>query len=212
MKVLAIGAHPDDIEAGCGGFIAKCINLGSTVYYIILSPCKKNTGLNHPEDTLVREAFEAASKLGVRRENITIYNFENTLLPLHAHEIRRCLERKQEEIKPDLVLCPFLEDPHQDHETVGKETIRVFRSGEVIISYEIIRHGSYTFNPNLFVDITDYINKKLEALSCFKSQLARPYFNIEVFKALAKTRAAQAGFDHSHEAFAEGFNIVKMFI
>ena len=215
IKILAVGAHPDDIELGCGGFIAKCIAHGHEVHYVALSPCKRNTGLDHAPKTLVNEALQATSTLGIKEENVTFYDFENTMLPMHAHEVRNALEEKRARIKPTLILCPSTTDPHQDHATAGMETLRTFRSGEFVFAYELLRHGSYLFDPNLFVDISKYMETKIKALMCYKSQIGkRSYFSPETFKALASTRAAQAGYgyDPATYSYAEAFTIMKMYL
>lgn len=214
-KILAVGAHTDDVELGAGGFLAKCIDEGHDVYYVALSPCQKNTGLDHAPETLVNEAMNATATLGIKEENVTICDFENTMFPLHAHEIRVALEKIRTRVKPALVLCPSTTDPHQDHATAGMETLRTFRSGEFIFAYELLRHGSYLFDPNLFVDISEYMEIKTKALMCYKSQLGkRSYYAPETFKALARTRAAQAGYGYHPEryTYAEAFTIMKMYL
>jgi len=215
LKILAVGAHTDDVELGCGGFLAKCIDQGHEVHYVALSPCRKNTGLDHAPDTLVHEAMKATATLGIKEENIRIFDFENTMFPMHAHEIRAALEDVRSHVKPALVLCPSTTDPHQDHATAGMETLRTFRSGEFIFAYELLRHGSYLFDPNLFVDISEYMDKKITALLCYKSQVGkRSYFTPKAFRALASTRAAQAGYGYNPETYvyAEAFTIIKIYL
>ncbi|MCD6262931.1 PIG-L family deacetylase [Candidatus Bathyarchaeota archaeon] len=110
--------------------IAKSIAKGFEVYYNIFSPCNRNSGLDLLKGTLVKEALEAAATLGVNKERVKIYDFENTRLPSFSNEIRQLLEENQLKIRPDIVLCPMLDDPHQDHQTVAVESLRVFRSQE----------------------------------------------------------------------------------
>ncbi len=204
-KVLAIGAHPDDIECGCGGFIAQCIENGSEVYLCVMSKCDNQFG-EYEKDRLIKECANSANIIRVKTK-IDIHNIPNMELPEHRKEIMKILEEKQKEIRPELVLIPFINDPHQDHETVAKASVRTFRSNETILQYEILRHGSHSFTPNLFVDITKHLDKKLDALDCYISQISkRAYFNRECFKGLARTRGAQSGYD-----YAEGFLIYKMF-
>jgi LmbE family N-acetylglucosaminyl deacetylase len=210
-----VGAHPDDVELGSGGFLAKCIDCGCEAHYVVLSPCKKNTGLDHAPETLVNEAKKATATLGIKQENVTFFDFENTRLPSHAHEIRTTLEGIRNQVKPSLVLCPSTTDPHQDHATVGMESLRTFRSGEFVFAYELLRHGSYLFDPNLFVDISKYMETKIKALLCYKSQIGkRSYFAPETFRALARTRAAQAGYGYDPKTYlyAEAFTILKMYL
>ena len=203
-KILALGAHPDDVELGCAGLIAKCVNSGAEVYVAVMSKCDDQFDESEKE-TLIGECRRAASVLGI--SETFIYDFPNKELPEHRIEIMDIYNRYQKELNPDLVLIPFLDDPHQDHSAVAYSAIRTFRGTETILQYEILRHGSYTFTPTLFVDISKYIEKKLKALNCYKSQIKRrAYFDEESFKALARTRGAQSGYN-----YAEGFVIYKMF-
>lgn len=214
LKILAVGAHPDDCELGCGGFLAKCIAYGHEVHYITLSPCEKHRMTDHPTIRRIDEARKATLALGIKKENVTFFNFENTMFPTHAHQIRDALEQMRARILPELILCPSPTDPHQDHATTGIESLRTFRSGEFIFAYEILRHGSYLFDPNLFVDITEYMDIKLKALTCYETQLGRSYFSPETFKALAATRGAQAGYGYKPGTYryAEAFEILKMYL
>jgi LmbE family N-acetylglucosaminyl deacetylase len=200
-KILAIGAHPDDIEMGCGGFIAKSISVCTS----ILSKCGDE--VDTEEKDLRAKEFEASVKtLGVK--NYYSFNFPNKEFPSNENQIRDELAKLQSDIEPDLILLPYLDDPHQDHRTVSYAGIRTFRNNETILQYEILRHGSHTFTPTLFVDITTFLETKLKALKCYTSQFERrPYFDLESFKSLARTRGAQSGY-----AYAEGFVVYKIFI
>ena len=154
-NILAIGAHPDDIEVGCAGFLAKCIHNGINVNTAILSKCD-NTSPDFEEGVREREYMGATKYLGIA--NSLIFDLPDTEFPENRMKVMEILTELQETIKPDLVLIPFLEDPHQDHTTVAHAAIRIFRRHESILQYEILRHGSYTFTPSLFVDISDYID------------------------------------------------------
>lgn len=203
-NILFIGAHPDDIEVGCGGFIAKCIHKGMTVNTAIMSKCN-NTSHESEHDVREKEYLEATSYLGVNKS--LIFNLPDTEIPEHRIELMGILTKLQEEFDPDLVLIPFLDDPHQDHSTIAHAAVRIFRRHESILQYEILRHGSHTFTPSLFVDISDFIPKKLKALEFYKTQIdQKAYFDKESYKSLARTRGAQSGFD-----YAEGFVVYKLY-
>jgi N-acetylglucosamine malate deacetylase 1 len=203
-NIIVIGAHPDDIEMGCAGLILRLVNNGSTIYSVAMSRCNDQFR-EEEKDKLECEYETSMTKLGVK--NRYLYDFPNRKLPENSLEIMNIFNKLQLMIKPDLVLIPYLNDPHQDHSTVAYCAIRAFRSTETILQYEILRHGSYTFTPTLFVDITEVIGKKLEVLMSYESQISRrKYFDLETFKSLAKTRGAQSGYDYS-----EGFVVYKMF-
>lgn len=203
-KILALGSHPDDIEIGCGGFIAKSKKSGSKVYLAIMSKCNDQFP-EEEKDKLVKEFNKSAKVLGA--DETFAHDFPNMMFPEHRKEIMDVLTKLQAKLKPTLVLIPFLDDPHQDHSTLAHSAVRTFRSNETILQYEILRHGSHTFTPTLFVNISDYLDTKLKALECYQSQMtSRAYFDRESFKSLAKARGAQSGYD-----YAEGFVIYKMF-
>ena len=203
-KVLAISPHPDDAELGCGGLIAKFRDIGSEVYLATMSKCNDQFGEDE-QDKLLEECSNASSNLGVTET--FFYSFPNKELPKYQNDMMDIFNKLQIELKPDLVLIPYLKDPHQDHNAVAHTAIRAFRGLEAILQYEILRHSSYTFTSTLFVDISNYLEIKIKALTCYKSQIERrAYFDEESFRALARTRGAQSGFN-----YAEGFVVYKMF-
>lgn len=201
--ILALGAHPDDVELGCGGSLAAARQLGSTVYASTLSRCEDEAEENGPEER-ANEFVAAASVIGAKP---LLFDIPNREFPEHRREIMSILERLQEDLQPDLVFMTSLEDPHQDHSTLAYAVVRTFRRKESILQYEILRSGSHSFTPSLFVDITDTLDTKLQALREYKSQYRRrAYFDEESFQSLARTRGAQAGY-----RFAEGFVAYKLF-
>ncbi len=201
--ILAIGAHPDDIEVGAGGMIAKFRERGASVHYVIFSKCTKNTGIGKAD--LANEARNAANVLGVK--DVRFFDFENTMLAKSSADIRKIMEELRDELKPDFVLCSNACDLHQDHATLGCEALRVFRGKETLLFYEIIRKGAPLIESVLFVDITDQIGKKVDAIKCFKSQYKRSYFSDETYRALALVRGAQTGCK-----YAEAFRVVRGFL
>ena len=202
-RILALGAHPDDIELGCGGSLAKFRNAGSEIHCAVFSRCSDETPAD-PE-LRTREYFAAALELGIERPRI--YDFPNRQMPEQRSAIMAEIDQLQETIEPELVLIPFAEDPHQDHETIARAAIRSFRRRETILHFEILRYGSHTFTPSLFIDITETLERKVAALRHYESQFGkRAYFDEESFRSLARTRGAQSGYD-----YAEGFVIYKMY-
>ena len=202
-RVLALGAHPDDIELGCGGSLSKFSGIGALTHAVVFSHCDDE----NPEKPGLRagEFKVAAKEIGVQHSKLL--DFPNRQLPEYRKEIMSEMEALQQSINPDLVFIPFAEDPHQDHETVARAAIRTFRRRETILEYEILRYGSHSFTPSLFIDITQTLETKIRALNNYRSQLAeRRYMDEESFRSLARTRGAQSGYD-----YAEGFVVYKMF-
>lgn len=202
-RILALGAHPDDIELGCGGSLAKFHMAGSEIHCVVFSRCSDETPAD-PE-LRMREYLAATLELGIKGPRI--YDFANRQLPEQRGAIMTEMDKLQETIEPDLVFIPFADDPHQDHETIARAAIRIFRRRETILHFEILRYGSHSFTPSLFIDITATLGRKVAALRHYKSQFGkRAYFDEESFRSLARTRGAQSGYD-----YAEGFVIYKMY-
>lgn len=203
-KVVAIGAHPDDVEIGCGGSLAAAYTLGAEVHTLALSKCEDEPG-NRTKDEREKEFLAASLILGSEPHTFSVPDRQ---FPEHRREIMLILEGIQEDLRPDLVLMPSLDDPHQDHSTVAQAAVRTFRRKETLLQYEILRHGSHTFTPTLFVDITETIETKIRALKEYHSQMRkRPYFDEESYRSLARTRGAQSGCE-----YAEGFMVQMMYL
>jgi LmbE family N-acetylglucosaminyl deacetylase len=205
QKVIAIGAHPDDIEFGCGGLILKLKEWKANIWYVAMTRCNEQFE-GDEKDTLLREQSRAAEILGF--DHTTIYDLPNKEMPENRRKIMDIFNQLQAEIIPDMILIPHIKDPHQDHSTVGECAIRTFRSRETMLQYEILRHGSATFTPNLYVDITDVIDKKIDAVKCYESQkVKRKFFDVESYRALARTRGFQSGYE-----YAEGFDVYRLYL
>ncbi len=202
-NVLGLGAHPDDVEIGCGGSLAALRRAGAVVHTVVLSRCEDGSPLDR--DQREREFRAAAAILGAKPQ---VYDIPDREFPEHRREIMQILERLQDNLRPDLVFLPSLEDPHQDHSTLAHAVVRTFRRKETLLQYEILRHGSHTFTPTLFVDITETLDTKLRALNEYTSQLkSRPYFDEDRFRSLARTRGAQSGCE-----YAEAFMVQMMYL
>ena len=197
--ILYLGSHPDDVETGCAGSIAKTTD---KVVVVVFSPCDINTGLEIDSGQILREFYNSMKVLRVKTQEV-LY-FENTKFRQTPDAIRHCIEKLRREVKPDVVYMPAFDDLHQDHATLAMEALRAFRRGkEELRSYEA---GSTLrgFNPNIYVDITDVMDKKIEALMCYKSQNARSYHREDLFKSIAMTRGARIGVQ-----YAEAFQLIR---
>lgn len=201
--VLAIGAHPDDVDMGCGGSLVLAAKHGASVYSATFSRCEDEMSAEEPA-IREEEFLRAAAILGCKPR---VFSIPDRQFPEYRREIMNLLDELQAQLSPELVFIPFLEDPHQDHSALANAAVRTFRRRETLLQYEILRYGSHTFTPSLFVSISDALDVKLRALRAYKSQLGRrAYFDEESFRSLARTRGAQGGYD-----YAEGFVIHKMY-
>ena len=125
--VLVLAPHTDDGELGAGGTIAKLIEGGADVYYAAFSTAEQSVPEGFPKDILKTEVKNATFRLGIKPENLIIYNYEVRKLNYVRQEILAGLIQLRKRINPDLVLLPSLNDIHQDHSTVAQEGLRAFK-------------------------------------------------------------------------------------
>ena len=184
IDILAFGAHPDDVELGCGGTLAKEIALGKKVGIIDLT--RGELGTRGSAEIRDREAANAAAIIGIAiRENLNMRDGFFTNDEAHQLEIIRMIRKYQ----PDIVLCNAIDDRHIDH---GKGSKLVsdacFLSGLMKIETEndgktqeqwrpkAVYHYIQWKNiiPDFVVDITGYNDKRVEAILAYSSQFYNP--------------------------------------
>lgn len=203
-NVLVIAPHTDDGELGAGGTIAKLIENGSNVYYAAFSTAEESVPAGFPKDILKSEVKAATNKLGIRPENLFIYDYQVRKLNYVRQEILEDLIKLRRHYDFDLILLPCLHDIHQDHSTLASEGLRAFKN-VTILGYELI-WNNLSFNTQCFVKLDDkHIRSKVEALKEYKSQNFRDYISEEFIFALAKTRGVQIG-----TKWAECFEVIRL--
>jgi LmbE family N-acetylglucosaminyl deacetylase len=195
--ILAVGAHPDDIELGCGGTLCMAARKGGKVIGVYLTKGEKSGDAK----IRVRESMNALRVLGVRE--IYFGDFPDTNIP-NSFEAVDFLEQFSIKYNPDIVLTHTVNDTHQDHRQVGWLSISAFRNVPKILAYETPRVRPATFAPTYFVDIVGCVEKKLEALNCHSSQKEKRYLAYESTVSLSSFRGSQVGV-----AAAEAFEVVK---
>jgi LmbE family N-acetylglucosaminyl deacetylase len=202
-KILVLAPHTDDGEFGCGGTIAKLVADGNEVYYAAFSACQQSVLPNFPSDILITEVKAATKVLGIKPENLLLFDFEVRTFSDRRQEILDELIRLRTKINPDLVFMPSLDDVHQDHKTIAVEALRAFKFNS-ILSYEL-PWNNLSFHTSCFIHLKEeFINTKITALQEYKSQAHRPYSNADFIKSLARVRGVQI---NTH--FAETFEIVR---
>jgi LmbE family N-acetylglucosaminyl deacetylase len=197
-RILLVGPHPDDIEYGCGGTVAKYSG-PNEVFSVIFAPC-----LEDPLNAGILEEHEKAMRLLGAKE-IMKQKLPRDKLELHSQEIRDILYGLKIKFDPQVVMCPSLGDLHQDHNVVGNCCLTVFRDTATLLGYEITR-STKDFSPTLFVQLSEGdMQKKLQALKFYRTQYRRSYFKPSAFKALAIVRGCQV-----NAKYAEAFEIMRM--
>ena len=203
-SILCIGAHPDDIEIGCGGTVLALLdsNPDLKLDWVVF-------GCNQLRKAEAQAAFEAWTN---RRANCVphFYDFEDTLFPSQIVEIKRAMHKLSESIHPDVIFTHRREDYHQDHRTLAEVTWNTFR-GHLILEYEIAKYEGDLGNPNVFVSLTDEIAlKKTEMLmNLFPTQQTKPWYNSGAFQSIMRLRGIEA---KSASGFAEAFHGRKIWL
>ncbi len=199
QRVLFLGAHPDDIEIGCGALIAH-INHQTDILCVTLSDNQKNPDLRH----LVEEHYHSMAVLGVPREKSVLGTFETRRFPQSRQEILEYLIQIKSDFDPDIVFVHSKSDIHQDHATVTEEALRAFR-GTSVLGFDVIR-SSYGFFPSFLVEVSEAdVEKKIEALGQYSTYTNRYYFDPEVTRATLIRNGAIC-----ERRFAEGFDILRI--
>ncbi len=184
-RILAIGAHPDDVELGCGGSLAKYARLGCAIRAVIFS--KGRRGAMSDADRIA-EAHTALGKIGVT--DIIVHDFADTRLADSLNDMVSILEEQVRSFAPSRVYTMFIEDRHQDHRAVYEASAIACRFVPQLLGYET--PSSYpNFRPTLFEEIGDYLELKIDALKAHASQGERVYMQEEKIRAAALFRGAQ---------------------
>lgn len=215
-NVVIITPHPDDETLGCGGTILKHIHLGDSVYWLIITEMgsffdldKRNRRNREIEQVACKYQFEKTYKLG----------FEATTLDqISSGELIRKIGEVFREIQPNIVYAPYPSDIHSDHKAVFDATMACtkwfrYASVEKVFAYETLSETDFTINPdantftpNVFVNIGDYLDKKIEIMEFYKSEVSEfPFPRSEkAIRSLAYVRGAASGFEA-----AEAFMLLK---
>jgi len=208
-KVIFVGAHPDDIELGCGGTVARFVQRGYDVRIVYASKGGKDKVARNNPDIRVRESTKACGILGVEKSKISFGGFEDTQIPDSVETIH-FLERfchNAEDVYA--VFVPSTNEVHQDHRAVANASITAFRHVPRIFAYES-PSTTAAFSPTSFVDITDFLKTKWKALRCHESQIAqrnKVYMEYRAMLCISSFRGRQIG-----TKYAEAFETIKCLI
>ena len=217
MKILVISPHPDDETLGCGGTILKHKDTSDKIYWLIITNIDAKNGWDkdiikkrQKEIEIVEEmyGFEKTFKLDYPTAKLDI-------IPMQ--EITESISKVFFEIKPEILYLPNRSDIHTDHQITFKAVYsctKNFRSPFIkrILMYETLSETEFApalpdsiFIPNVFVDISDYIDKKIEIMSTYNSEVMKYPLprSEENIKAFATYRGGRIG-----KKYAEAFNII----
>lgn len=202
MNILAIGAHPDDIEIGCGGSLIKYSRAGHNVYLLIMTSGEMGG------DADIRKSEQLESAKIIAAKDVIFKDYPDTNLPLNKILISN-IEAVVKKTKPELIFVNYTHDTHQDHRTLAKGTISATRYIKNVLFYEV--PTTHDFNPSVYVDITDVIEQKVGCLEAHASQVMKTNIEglsiVEIAKSSATFRGIQG-----RVKFAEGFVPLRQFL
>ncbi|MBI5067115.1 MAG: PIG-L family deacetylase [Deltaproteobacteria bacterium] len=196
--VLAIGAHPDDVELGCAGFLAKLKASGAQVHALTLTRGEQGTS----GGDRVGEARRAAAFL--RLDGHEVLDLPDTGLSDQVPAVKAAIEARVKALRPTLVLTHTDVDVHGDHRAVHAATREAARAVPTLLCYEDVSTTAQ-FTPNLYVDIGSYLDDHLRACAFHQSQAHRSYMDPQVIQGRAAHRGMQIG---AH--FALAFRAVSL--
>ena len=198
-RVCFIGAHPDDIELGCGALIAR-ISGKADVRCVTFSNNQKNPALKN----LVEEHYASMATLGVPRDQVDLLEFETRRFQEHRQDILEAMIWILKKDDPDIVFVHSKSDVHQDHGVLTQEALRAFR-GRTVLGFDVIR-SSYGFFPDFLVGVDESdVRMKLDALACYKTYEGKYYFSPDVTRATLIRNGAIC-----ERPYAEGFDILRI--
>ena len=197
LKVLAIGAHSDDIEIGAGGAILSWIASGAEVsvdWCALSAPGER-------ADEARASAMEFLA--GAARADIHLSDFRDGYFPAERTAVKDWVEGLKRLETPDVILCHQRNDAHQDHRLVCELVWNTFRD-HLILEYEIPKWDGDLGQPNVYVELSeDVLARKIELLhKHFGTQRSKAWFDDETFRGLARLRGVECRARYAEAFFA----------
>ncbi len=201
LEVLCLGAHPDDIEIGCGGTLLRLARErpGLHVHWIVLSG----------EGDRLAEAHRGAELfLGDVEHDVLVEGFRDGFFPYVGSRVKEFFEELKGRVSPDLIFTHFRGDRHQDHRTVSDLTWNTFRD-HLILEYEVPKYDGDLGRPNCYVPLDERTcrDKAEKLMTAFPTQAGRHWFDESTFLGLMRLRGLES---RSPGGFAEAFHGHKL--
>ncbi len=196
LQVLCLGAHPDDIEAGCGGTLLGLAERPGTRFTSLVL-----TGTDVREQETTKALHRLAPGVETHFARLT-----DGRLPGQWNEVKEALEQLATTCRPDLVFAPRPDDAHQDHALIGRLVRTVWRDA-LALHYEVPKWDGDMSTPNTYVALSvERAREKLAVLNeCFPSQTSRDWWDDETYLGLMRLRGVEC-----HARYAEAFHCTKM--
>jgi len=205
MKILAIGAHFDDVELGCGGSLLKWKSQGHDLSIFTAT----ESGYSATSGQVIRSSADARAEGLASSARLGAKLFEGHLETFGVEFTERLNAKLLEvlqDVRPDLMLTHWADDTHHDHKQLSLASVHCARNIPRVLTYQsnsYVGHGS--FEPRYFVDISATYPEKLELLRLFKSEHGRAGHRWESF---VDAQSVLAGIK-AGVARAEGFEVIK---
>ena len=205
LRILCLGAHPDDVEIGCGGTLLRLFadHPGSTCRWVVLS------GGGTPREAEAQDG--AARFLAAAGERVvSVLRLRDGHFPVALSVLKEALEEVRAAFTPDLVFTHTRGDLHQDHRAVSDATWQTFRD-HLVLEYEVPKWDGDLGAPNCYVALGEAERRaKVEhLLAAFPSQRGKRWFTAETFQGLMRLRGIESG---AGEGYAEAFYARKLLV
>jgi len=199
LSVLAIGAHPDDIEIGAGGLLLGLAQGRPNVRYAVLT----GTAERQQEARNAAHAFLPDADLA-----IDLFDLPEGRLPAVWADVKEILEGIARSCSPDVIIAPSSHDAHQDHRTVAEIVPTVFRD-QLYLAYEVPKWDGDIGRPTMYVPLSaETASRKVELLQkCYPSQRNRDWWDDELFLGFMRVRGMEC-----RERYAEAFYASKVLV
>jgi LmbE family N-acetylglucosaminyl deacetylase len=217
-KVLIIAVHPDDETLGCGGTLLKHKSNGDEIHWLIVTEAKEKNGFSLES---IKKRKKEISKVAKEYDFNSIYNLGLPTMKIDEISMSNLIGKIStiiNEIKPNIIYLPFKSDVHSDHRKIFEASYSCTKSFRYpfikkIYMIETLSETEFapstkedSFVPNVFVDISEHMDKKLEIMRVFESEIAQHPFprSERNIKALGTLRGATCGVE-----YAESFVLLK---
>ena len=217
-NIIVISAHPDDEVLGVGGTLLKHKKEGDNIFWLVITNILEEQGFSKEKvDIRQNEIKKVARELGIRKTFLLNY----PTMSLSSRSIITIVPEISEvfmEVKPEVIYCLNRSDAHSDHRVTFDAVMACTKSFRYpfvkkVLMYECISETEFApslpekvFIPNYFVDITDFMEEKLDIMKIYESELGQHPFprSLKNIEALAINRGASAGVE-----YAESFQLIK---
>ncbi len=203
LSILALGAHCDDIEIGCGGTILQIISERDVdiTWVVLAARGERAEEARHSAETML---------VGAQRSRIVLEEFEDSYFPYDGRSIKRRFEELKKEVAPDVVFTHQRDDLHQDHRLVCELAWNTFRH-HLVLEYEIPKYDGDLSRTNVYSPLTEQtVERKLaHLLDHFSTQREKRWFTADLFRGLMRVRGMEA---NAQSGLAEAFVARKLLL